>query len=66
MFEYASEWDLKEEEKKEQPGWKLCLAYAYFFHWFEAGYAYKCYTFKTYSKQVIASRAALFQVGYSE
>ena len=50
MFEYASEWDLKGEEKKEQPGWKLCLAYAYFFHWFEAGYAYKCYTFKTYSK----------------
>ena len=38
-------------KKKEQgcnyfPGWKVCLAYAYCFHWFQAGYAYKCYAYK--------------------
>ena len=46
--EYASEWDLKQEKKGNNyfPGWKLCLAYSYYFHWFQAGYAYKRYAYK--------------------
>ena len=46
--EYGSEWDLKQEKKRNNyfPGWKLCLAYAYFFHWFQARYAYKRYAYK--------------------
>ena len=46
--EYASEWDLKQERKRNNyfPDWKLCLEYAYFFHWFQAGYAYKRYADK--------------------
>ena len=45
--EYASEWDLKQEKKRNNyfPGWKLYLAHAYFFHWFQAGYAHKHYAY---------------------
>ena len=39
-------WDRKKEGSNYFPGWKVCLAYAYFFHWFQAGYAYKRYTYK--------------------
>ena len=38
-----------ETEKKGNnyfPGWKVCLAWPYFLHWFQAAYAYKHYAYK--------------------
>ena len=39
-------WDRKKEGNNYFPDRKVCLAYGYFFHWFQAGYAYKCYAYK--------------------
>ena len=42
--EYASEWDLRQEKRREQLFSRLeSMHSAHFFHWFQAGYAYKHY-----------------------
>ena len=48
-------WDSKKEGNKCFPGWQVCLAYAYFFNWLQAGYAYKRYAYE--KKHVHAIKA---------
>ena len=45
--------DRKKERNNLFLGWKICLLYAYFFHWFQAEYTNKRFAYKTKHETIV-------------